>query len=243
MNRSKRSLFITGTDTDIRKTFVATLLVSSLKAHGYSTGYFKPVQTGTASTSPSDLQTVTSLITLAPEEQAPSVYSFPEPMAPSRAARLNHDEIHIDTILKRWNELPPRNWVVEGAGGLLVPLNSKQTIRDLVLALEIDVVLVASTRLGTMNHILLSLEVAQASGINILGLVLVGQEDPGLKEALKAFLQDRPQDWNEVPILAEIPWLPEITTTTVKNSCSHYFPTATLNQIFSDNPSKENDSI
>lgn len=243
MNRSKKSIFITGTDTDIGKTFVATLLVSSLKAHGYSTGYFKPVQTGTASASPSDLQTVTSLITLEPEEQTSSVYSFTEPMAPSRAARLNHEEIHIDTILKCWNKLPPRNWVVEGAGGLLVPLNSKQSIRDLVVVLEMDVVLVASTRLGTMNHILLSLEVAQASGINVLGLVLVGQEDPGLKEALEDYLQNRPQDSNKVPILAEIPWLPEITTTTVKNSCSHYFPAATLDQIFSDNPLKENDSI
>ncbi|MEO5970723.1 MAG: dethiobiotin synthase [Bdellovibrionia bacterium] len=218
----KKGIFVTGTDTDIGKTFVSSLLVSSLKANGRTAGYFKPVQTGTE-TYFADSQTVASLSTLSPEEQTSSVYCYPQPMAPSRAASLNGEEIRLDRILQHWNALAPRTWIVEGAGGLLVPLNSTQTMRDLIVALDLNTVLVTSTRLGTINHTLLTLEAAAAQGINISGLVLVGLPDPGLEESLR--------DFTAAPILAQIPWLPEITSSAVKTSCSHYFPAATLNQI------------
>jgi dethiobiotin synthetase len=224
----KKGIFITGTDTNVGKTFVSSLLVSSLRANKIATGYFKPIQTGTDSNTPSDLQTVIALSELSTEEQTPSVYSFPQPMSPNRAASLNGKTIELEPILDHWNTLQNsplrRTWIVEGAGGLLVPFNSKQTMRDLILALDLSTILVASTRLGTINHTLLSLEMAQSSGIHVSGLVLVGHKDPGLDETLRCFTQ--------VPILAEIPWLPEITSSTLRDNCLQYFTAHTLNQIF-----------
>jgi len=243
-----KGIFVTGTDTDVGKTFVSSLLVSSLRANGYSAGYFKPVQTGTSSNTPTDLETVASLAGLSPEEQTPSVYSFSPPMAPSQAARLSGQEIRLDPVLQRWNTLAPRTWVVEGAGGLLVPLNSKQTMRELILALEINVVLVASTRLGTINHTLLSLESARMAGICISGLVFIEAKTPELPRTRASEFPKPPRspqlqldlpdlkatlrDFTDVPILAEIPWLPEVTNATLKNNYSRYFPSTTLNQIF-----------
>jgi dethiobiotin synthase len=189
----KLGLFVSGTDTGIGKTLVSSLLVSSLRSFGIRTGYFKPVQTGT------DLDTprVADLSGLPLSHFPEPSYYFAEPAAPYRAALHEGTEIQIDHILQSWNKLDDRAWVIEGAGGLLVPLNAKQTMRDLIHALGCRVVFVASTRLGTLNHTLLTLESAQSAGLPIAGLILNGSEDPEL-ESILAKLTD-------VPVIAKVP--------------------------------------
>src|SRR4051812_17925032 len=127
----KRGVFVSGTDTGVGKTFVSSLLVAALKYSGTPVGYFKPVQTG----SDLDTPTVSELSGVALSQFSQPTYQFSEPSAPYRASLKEGKQIQLDQIRQHWESLDNRSWVVEGAGGLLVPLNSKHTLRDLVQVL------------------------------------------------------------------------------------------------------------
>jgi dethiobiotin synthetase len=129
--------------------------------------------------------------------------------------------VQLREIRARFDELPDGFWVVEGAGGLMVPLNEgarSVLIRDLARALRLPLVVVASTRLGTINHTALTLESARNAGLEIAGIVLVGPEDPGLEETLRAM--------DPAPILARIPELREICPETVSRAAEALGPLA-----------------
>lgn len=226
----KLGIFVTGTNTEIGKTTVSALIFSALRAHSIRAGYFKPIQTGTDS----DTETVAKLTGLYSTHATPlhpfpdPVYSFPDPKDPWRASQMQGlrtgPEIQIDRIVDRWNQLDHRAWIVEGAGGLLVPLNSRQTVRDLIKALELRVLVVASTQLGTINHTLLTLEAAQSVGLKVCGIVLVGQEDPGLQNVFASFTQ--------VPVLTHVPALFGIDRKQVVKAGPELFSLATLQALY-----------
>lgn len=178
-------VFITGTDPDIGKTTVASWLCLHTQAH-----YFKPIQTGAENKT--DSQIVAELSGTHVYREA---YLFPRPVSPHVAARLVHQKIELSTIT-----LPPAEpLIVEGAGGLLVPLNEKEFIIDLITHLKIPVILTASTRLGTINHTLLSLEALRARKIPILGVILVG-DDP-LNNTYEI------ETYGKIAVLAQLPFL------------------------------------
>ena len=192
----KAGIFVTGTDTGVGKTLVSSLLLASLDELGLQPGYFKPIQTGTDD----DSLTVQNLIGLSADRILAPSYRFSLPAAPSRAADYEKSEIKTSQILSRWKTAADGVWIIEGAGGLLVPIsrNEKQfLVVDLISLLEVPVLIVASTRLGTINHTLLTLEVARQRGLSLFGVILSGPKDPGLKETLEEFGKFR--------ILAEIP--------------------------------------
>lgn len=206
---SSRGVFITGTDTNVGKTTFSALLVSALKRRQNLVRYFKPIQTGRDS----DTATVARLARLTSNDVSEPIYEFPEPISPNRAALLNGQEIEIDRIKTTFlmnGCLSDAFRVIEGAGGLLVPINAKQTVRDLALALGFPLVIVASTRLGTINHTLLTVEAARTAGCRILGLVLNGEEDHGLAKLL-AELTDLPVLANIEPLRTLNPdWIGEL---------------------------------
>lgn len=216
----KLGVFISGTDTGVGKTLVSSLLLSSLRTYGIRSGYFKPVQTG------SDLDSETvARYTGVPFTRFPQpVYQFPEPISPHRAAKIHESQIQLDQIQKQWHSLEDRAWVVEGAGGLLVPLNATQTIRDLVSALSLKLVIVASTRLGTINHTLLTLEAAKAAQLNVAGIVLVGSEDEGLEAVFS--------ELTETPVIARVPFFETLSSTWVQEKGVSFFPAALLRKLF-----------
>lgn len=182
-------LFITGTDPDIGKTTVSSWLCLHTKAH-----YFKPIQTGAENQT--DSQTVAKLsgTTVYPE-----AYLLERPVSPHVAARLANKKIDMSTIsLPKVDRL-----VVEGAGGLFVPLNERDYIIDLIYFLKLPVILTASTRLGTINHTLLSLEALRKRHIPIMGVILVG-DDP-LDNAHEI------ETYGQIPILARLPFLPLVS--------------------------------
>ena len=162
----KRGVFVTGTSTGVGKTFVSALLLSELKNQGAR--YFKPVQSG----DDSDTETVLRLTGLDPDHARHPIYSFKAPLSPNLAAQKEGAEISIQEILNEWGKLNSNFWIVEGAGGLLVPLNDHQTMRDLVKSLDLPLVVIASTELGTINHTLLTLEAARNAQIPVLGVIL-----------------------------------------------------------------------
>jgi len=214
---SLKGVFVTGTDTGVGKTVTSALLVSALnqaKLHsGAQAKYFKPVQTGLDS----DTETLKGLTKC---ECLEPIYKFRDPISPNRAAALAHEIIDLRKIKEA---VAGQDFlVIEGAGGIMVPLNRHDKIRELIRILDIPLIVVASTQLGTINHTLLTIECAKSRGLKILGVVLVGDEDPGLKEVLV--------EQGDVPVIAEIPNF-EVSPSSIKEQAPKVFNHETLSQI------------
>lgn len=157
---------ITGTDTDIGKTVFAAALAGALDAH-----YWKPVQAG-LDPAGGDTATVARLSGLPPARILPEAYRLTTPCSPHRAAEI--DGVEIDPA----RLAPPAvagPLVIEGAGGVLVPLTRSLTYVEMFRRWGIPVILVARTALGTINHSLLSIEALRAHGVPIHGIAFVGE--------------------------------------------------------------------
>lgn len=189
-----KAVFITGTDTDVGKTFISALFTKAWNAN-----YWKPIQTGLQSCQ-GDTETVQELTNL-PEDQfeRPQV-ELSIPLSPWMAARNeNKPQTRVNEI-----EIPAkflkssRPLIVEGAGGLFVPINETEITTDLILHLGIPVILVARSGLGTINHTLLSLEHLKNRGIHKVYVVLNGPTNADNAEAIKKFSKG-------IKIIANIP--------------------------------------
>ena len=192
-----QGFFVTGTDTDVGKTVVSAWLMSHLDAD-----YWKPVQAGTEPET--DALTVRRLAQISAHRILPEAYVLPEPMAPHEAARRAGIAIDMARL-----ELPAtdRLLVVEGAGGMLVPLTEEAYVIDLAAQLQLPIILVARSTLGTINHSLLSIEALRRRGLPLAGVVMNGPETPHNRAAI--------EHYGQVDIVAEIPWLPEVTRATL----------------------------
>lgn len=184
-------IFVAGTDTDIGKTFVSQVLCLAFSKVTETT-YYKPVQSG----QPTDTDQIKALLGNKISYKMPT-YEFALPASPNRSAAAEDRVIELDRIK---NESFDGNFhIVEGAGGLMVPLNDQDLVVDLPKSLDMPVVLVASTRLGTINHTLLSVEALKNRGLDCLGIILNGDEDPGLRELIESQAG--------LPVLFEVPKL------------------------------------
>lgn len=183
--RLPKALVVTGTDTDVGKTVVSSLLTLALMGL-----YWKPIQTGC-----SDREEAKRLTGLPEKHFAKSVYSFTEPVSPHLAARIAGSKIELDAIvLPDWSSHPAL--IVEGAGGVLVPVNEKALMIDLFLQLGLPLLIVARTQLGTINHTLLTLEVLRRRNLTVIGIVLNGPRNQKTKEAI--------EQYGQVEVLAEL---------------------------------------
>jgi len=163
---SGRAIIVTGTDTDIGKTVFAAALAGALGA-----SYWKPVQAGLEGGS--DAGTVATLCGLPPARILPEVYRLRTPCSPHRAAEIDGIEIAVERLT-----LPAVTGplIVEGAGGVLVPVTRDILFADLFARWAQPVVLVARTGLGTINHSLLSIEALRSRGVPILGVAFIGDQ-------------------------------------------------------------------
>lgn len=162
-----KNYFVTGIGTDVGKTVVAAILTEALEAD-----YWKPVQAGDLDNS--DTIKVKNLISNTKTVFHPEAYQLTEPMSPHAAAEIDNVNIDINNI-----DIPNtnNNLIVEGAGGLMVPLNDKDLIIDLIKKLDLEVILVSQNYLGSINHTLLSIEVLKAKGIKIAGIIFNGEKN------------------------------------------------------------------
>jgi dethiobiotin synthetase len=158
------AVIITGTDTDIGKTVFAAGLAGALRAH-----YWKPVQAGFAPEG--DRETVARLSGLPTTHLLPEAYRLTTPASPHLAARIDGVEIDLDRLALPQVAGP---LVVEGAGGVLVPISETRTMADLFARWQAPVILCARTGLGTINHSLMSIEALRARGVAVLGIALIG---------------------------------------------------------------------
>lgn len=161
-----KRIFVTGIGTDIGKTVVSAVLVEALKAD-----YWKPVQTGSFFSR--DTVEVKRIISNTKSQFHPESYLLKQPMSPHAAAELEGVEIQMDQI-----RLPDtkNHLIIEGAGGLMVPLNKQYFMIDLIQKFNADVILVVKNYLGSINHTLLSIDVLKNRGVNIMGIVI--NEEP-----------------------------------------------------------------
>lgn len=168
--------FVTGTNTDIGKTFITAGLASVSTSLGLKTAVMKPVQTGTDDYPP-DLDEIRSL---APqiEEIQPSIampFTFPLAASPHLAAREQGSKIDPAIILDAFKALKAEacdTVLVEGAGGIYVPIVGEYTMLNLIKELNIPVILVGTVELGAINHALLSIAALQNADIEIAGIIL-----------------------------------------------------------------------
>ena len=161
-----KNYFVTGTDTGCGKTVVSSCLVKALDAD-----YWKPIQTGTIDGS-IDKLIVQRLTGFEEDRFHPSSYSFRQPLSPLEAASREKRKIIIEKIKIPQSDRPI---IIEGAGGILVPITRKKFMVDLIAKLHLSVVLVCKTSLGTINHTLLSVEALRKRHINLVGIVFSGK--------------------------------------------------------------------
>ncbi|MFA6040698.1 MAG: dethiobiotin synthase [Methylophilus sp.] len=163
----QQSFFITGTDTEVGKTYIACKLIKHYVALGYKVVGMKPVAAGCDWVDGAWLNEDVKLLTAASNVQAPThlvnPYSFKEPIAPHIAAQHEGVTIDLQVIVDAYQQLTQLAdiVIVEGAGGLLVPLGDDHTLADLVAQLNIPIILVIGLKLGCINHALLTYEVIQ----------------------------------------------------------------------------------
>ncbi|MDR1366602.1 MAG: dethiobiotin synthase [Puniceicoccales bacterium] len=166
------NIFVTGTDTDVGKTIVSAWICHQMKI-----AYWKPIQTG----GDSDRETVKKLFpnTLTFDE----IYRLKLPLSPYDAASNEKINIDMGEILKK----TPDNAVVEGAGGVLVPITKNFQMIDLAKKMNAKVLIVAQSKLGCLNHIFLTVEALRNRTIPIVGIVLNGEIDEFLIETVEQF--------------------------------------------------------
>lgn len=178
-----KGTFVTGTDTGIGKTVVSSLLVAALRRFG-TAGYWKPVQTGIEQDD--DTEEVRRLASCEPGEIADFGVRLPRPLSPHLSAHLTGCSLAVKDLAKMSERLRGgRHWIVEGAGGVLVPLNDRETIADLISRLQLPALVVARSGLGTINHTLLTISELRRRSIEVAGVAMVGQPNNENRKAIE----------------------------------------------------------
>ncbi len=173
-----RKIFVTGIGTDIGKTVVSAILVEALKAD-----YWKPVQAGSLDSTDSDV--VKGLVSITISVVHPEAYRLKESKSPHAAAASEKITIDPEKII-----LPAssnKTLVIEGAGGVMVPLNEKYFVIDLIRKFDAEVVLVVQNYLGSINHSLLTIDALKSRNIKITGLVFNGPSTPASEEIIMKY--------------------------------------------------------
>lgn len=166
--------FVTGIGTNVGKTIVSAVLVEALQSD-----YWKPIQSGTIDGKDSDL--IKELISNSKTIIHPETYSLKEPLSPHFAAHLEGLEIDINSL-----ELPQTNnqLIIEGAGGLLVPINKSHYVIDIAKQFNCEIILVISNYLGCINHSLLSIDYLVRNNFKIKALVFNGEFEDQVKNVI-----------------------------------------------------------
>jgi dethiobiotin synthetase len=206
-DRRPRGLFVTGTDTGVGKTLTAAALARFLAGRGVDVGVMKPVESGVPD--PAELGEDGALLCWAAECEDPadlvSPYRLPEPLAPSLAAERAGVEIHLSRLVEAVRQLSSRHdfLIVEGVGGLLVPLGKNLLVADLARQLGFPLLIVCRAGLGTINHTLLTVEAARRRDLPLAGLIINDMpRHPGTAEL---HAPEMLAEWSDLPVWGVLP--------------------------------------
>ena len=202
-----RTYFISGTDTNVGKTIVSAVLATKLEAH-----YFKPIQCGLNKMNLKDSEVVKSLSNKV--KILNELYFLKKPLSPFVAANQEKKKIDVNKILQFVKKLKTKKLVIEGAGGLNVPINSNYLMSDLCQKLNTPLILVSRTKLGTINHTLMSLEVIKKKKIKLLGIIFFGKKELETLETIKFFGKKILK--KNIKILGRLPVAKELSKNTIQ---------------------------
>jgi len=194
------SFFITGTDTGVGKTLISAILTIALNA-----SYWKPIQCGTQE-GLTDREWVQKLTGFSDERFFPSAYFLKAPLSPDQAAKQEEMTVHVDGCIV---PICSKKMIVEGAGGIYVPLNDRQLSLDLIKKLAFPVIIVARGTLGTINHTLLTIEGLRHHHIPIHGIVFTGQLNGDNQKAI--------EHWGQVRTLFHVPFFETINSENIRH--------------------------
>ncbi|RVO48853.1 dethiobiotin synthase [Sinorhizobium meliloti] len=204
---------VSGTDTVVGKTIFSAALTGALE--GY---YWKPVQAGLEGET--DSETVLRIGGVQRDRVLPEVYRLATPASPHFSARLDGVVIDPATLVPPVTDRP---LIIEGAGGLLVPLADDLVFADIFARWRIPVILCARTSLGTINHTLLSLEALRHRAIPIFGIAFIGDENRETQRIIG--------ELGRVPILGRLPLLPELSAETLGRAFRDNFEIASFMEM------------
>ena len=200
-----KGIFITGTDTGVGKTVITAALALSLKGSGLDVGVMKPLQSGSSLPGMTDIEFLRTVLDEKEHSPDDCIYSFEAPLSPDAAARLAGETIDTERIKSAYERLASSRDVVlvEGAGGLLVPIADGYLMADLARDLSLPLIIVARPGLGTINHTALTIECARGRGLSVLGFVInafPGSPDPAERTNPRAIYEQ-----TEAPLLGVYP--------------------------------------
>ena len=226
--------FITGTDTDVGKTVVTACLATLLKSKGIDVGVMKPIESGVnpecSSAANSDAKFLMEVAksTDADEEVCP--FRLKIPASPYQAAQMAGSSIQPGSIIEKFKILQSRHdqMLVEGVGGLLVPITAYYNVADLALEMGLPLIIVSRIRVGTLNHTLLTINAARQYGLKIKGIILNRQEAGDLDEVEKQ--QGKLiEELSDTPILGTCPFIEDVSVENLQQNL------AQIKQAFHDN--------
>ncbi|HAK38396.1 MAG TPA: dethiobiotin synthase [Nitrospina sp.] len=207
-----KGYFISGTDTGVGKTVVTACLLALYHKRSVDLGVMKPMETGIDPECSSEANSDAKFLLAvsgnqdALEEVCP--IRLQPPAAPLQAARMTGQTIAIDSILENFRKLQTRHdqILVEGVGGLMVPLKPDYFITDLIRDMDLPLIIVSRLTLGTLNHTLLTLKTAQSTGIEIAGVILNRSDNNPLNDVEKG-QANLIHELSGVPIIGECPFI------------------------------------
>jgi dethiobiotin synthetase len=229
-----RGFFITGTDTGVGKTVVTAALIRALKGRGLSVCGMKPVESGCERDGSGNLVPADGTFLMkASGVKEPlddiTPYCFEHPLAPMVAAELEMRAIDMLWVERAYERLSERYdiMVVEGVGGLMVPLQREYSVLDMAKALGLPVIVVASAFLGTINHTILTVDRALSEGLDVAGVILNFPKPP--IESLAEETNPRVLlDMLPVPLLGVMPWLSDLRADTIEEMANEHVNMDTL---------------
>jgi len=212
-------VFITGTDTGVGKTIVTAGLISLFIDEGLDVGVMKPIETGCLRRNgrlvPRDATLLKEVSGSKDDLSLINPYQFSKPLAPLIASEIDHKEIKLEKISSAYRRLKKNHDLifVEGAGGLLVPLTRRSTNLDLIRKLDLPLIIVVGSRLGAVNHTLLTINWAKENRVKVIGILI---NHPPFHSTLSKNLAEKTNSrliryFTEVPILGTIPHIPSIS--------------------------------
>jgi dethiobiotin synthase len=216
-----KGLFITGTDTGVGKTVLCAVLLHRYR-RAAPLRYWKPVQTGIEQDD--DTAEVRRLAGASDAEILDRGVRLEQPVSPHLAAKWADQPIGLPALYRVLPRDESVSWIVEGAGGVLVPLNDRASIVDLITMLELPALVAARSRLGTINHTRLTVEALRARSVFVAGVVLIGEPNADNAEAIERH--------GDVPVIAQMPRFDPLTPESLGAwAAAHFDPKGYLGQL------------
>jgi dethiobiotin synthetase len=210
MKQMEKGIFVTATDTEVGKTFVSALLIRSFRQQGIKTGYLKPVATGChlegETLVSEDISFINTFTGQDMEHTLHCPVRYLKPLAPLAAAQLENRPLDLQMVWTAFELLKKRYslLVVEGIGGVMVPLKKDYLVLDMMAEMNLPTLVVCRPSLGTINHSLLTLQAIKSRGIPIIGFLTNGKREDADETALTS--PDLIAKFSQVSYLGHIPY-------------------------------------